>query len=173
MYNSQIGWMVGSLNGGPEYIIKTTDGGLSWVDQTPDGITGGGIESISMLDQFHGFIVGGIDFDHGAIYETDNGGKATVVDESNNTVDKFYLSQNYPNPFNPATTIEYSLPKDKFVNLSIYNSLGQKAAVLINEIKKAGEYQINFDASRLASGVYFYRLESDNRVLVRKMLLLK
>ncbi len=86
---------------------------------------------------------------------------------------KFALSQNYPNPFNPTTTIKYSIAKDGFVKLAVYNTLGQQVASLVNEIKKTGSYQITFDASRLSSGVYYYKLESGNRVITKKMMVLK
>lgn len=86
---------------------------------------------------------------------------------------KFELSQNYPNPFNPSTTINYSLAKDGIVSLAVYNLLGQQVASLVNGNQKAGAYHINFDASKLSSGVYYYRLESNNNVMVKKMLLMK
>jgi len=87
--------------------------------------------------------------------------------------DKFSLSQNYPNPFNPSTTIDFVLPSAKFVTLSIYNILGQKIATLANGMRKAGSYSLQFDASDLASGWYIYRLQTDSKVLSRKMLLIK
>ncbi|MBZ0199893.1 MAG: T9SS type A sorting domain-containing protein [Ignavibacteriaceae bacterium] len=85
----------------------------------------------------------------------------------------FALEQNYPNPFNPSTTLKYSIPVDGFVNLSIYNMLGEKVATLINQNAKAGRYEIKFDASKYASGIYLYRLESGQNVSVKKMMLLK
>ena len=85
----------------------------------------------------------------------------------------FYLSQNYPNPFNPATQIDYSIPKDGFVSLTIYNTLGQVVAEPVNEYLAAGKHHVDFNASALSSGIYFYRLTTDNNVLIRKMTLLK
>lgn len=85
----------------------------------------------------------------------------------------FTLEQNYPNPFNPATTIKYSVPKESFVNLSIYNALGERVAQLVNETNKAGFYEVNFRATQFASGVYFYRLEAGDFVSIKKMMLLK
>jgi len=90
-----------------------------------------------------------------------------------NTPDQFNLSQNYPNPFNPNTQIEYSIPKDGYVSLIVYNTLGQKVAELVNEYVSSGEHQINFDASGLSSGIYYYRLVADNNISIRKMILLK
>jgi hypothetical protein len=87
--------------------------------------------------------------------------------------DVFSLEQNYPNPFNPATIIQYSLPVDGSVKLTVFNSLGEKVAELVNEIQKAGVYEVSFNASRFASGVYFYRLESADFVSIKKMMLIK
>jgi hypothetical protein len=83
------------------------------------------------------------------------------------------LMQNYPNPFNPTTTIQYSIPKDVHISLVVYDVLGREVAVLESGIKAAGSYSINFDASRLASGVYMYRLEADQFSMIRKMLVVK
>jgi hypothetical protein len=88
-------------------------------------------------------------------------------------INGYSLSQNYPNPFNPATTIDYSIPKDGNVILSVYNSIGQQVAVLVNKNINAGEYQAVFDGSKFGSGIYYYRLESGNKVIVKKMILLK
>ena len=87
--------------------------------------------------------------------------------------DQFTLNQNYPNPFNPKTIINYELPITNDVELSIYNLLGQKVAVLVSERQSAGRYQVEWNASELSSGIYFYRLESGNAVKERKMILLK
>jgi choice-of-anchor B domain-containing protein len=89
--------------------------------------------------------------------------------------EKFSLSQNYPNPFNPETNIKFSLPKNSFVSLKVFNIAGQQVAELLNDRRDAGEYSINFDASKygLTSGVYFYRLDSENFSETKKMLLIK
>ncbi|HSD62776.1 MAG TPA: T9SS type A sorting domain-containing protein [Ignavibacteriaceae bacterium] len=86
---------------------------------------------------------------------------------------EFSLEQNYPNPFNPATLIKYSIPADQQVKLNVYNLLGQKVMTLVNDFRKAGQYEINFNASRLASGVYFYKLEAGNQSSIKKMILMK
>ena len=83
------------------------------------------------------------------------------------------LSQNFPNPFNPATTIQYQLPKNGFVTLKIYDILGKEVAALVNDQKTQGRYSVNFDASRLASGVYIYQLLVNDYVSSKKMLFLK
>ena len=86
---------------------------------------------------------------------------------------EFDLAQNYPNPFNPTTTVVYDIPKSSLVSLKIYNILGQEVATLVNEEQTAGRYVVPFNASALASGVYFYRLTAANYINVKKMLLLK
>ena len=86
---------------------------------------------------------------------------------------EFALEQNYPNPFNPSTTIKYSISSDGFVKLSVYNLLGEEVTRLVNHEQKAGRYEVTFDASGYASGVYVYRLESQNHLSVKKMLLIK
>jgi hypothetical protein len=88
------------------------------------------------------------------------------------------LEQNYPNPFNPNTTIKYSLAHDSWVNLKVYNSLGQEVLVLLNNRKSAGDYSINFNADNLSSGIYFYKLTAlgingSTFTSVKKMLLEK
>ena len=72
----------------------------------------------------------------------------------------FSLEQNFPNPFNPATKIKFKLPQDNFVSLKVYNSLGKEVAVLVNERKEAGNYQVDLDASTFASGIYYYKLNA-------------
>jgi len=85
----------------------------------------------------------------------------------------FQLSQNYPNPFNPTTMIRFSIPKSSNVRIVIYNSVGQKVDELINTQKSAGNYFVDWDASNYASGIYIYRMEADNFVQVKKMMLMK
>ncbi len=86
---------------------------------------------------------------------------------------KYELMQNYPNPFNPTTTINYSVAKQGLVTLNVYNMLGQRVATLVNKVQNTGRYSVNFDALKLASGVYLYRIQSGNFSLTKKMILLK
>jgi hypothetical protein len=83
----------------------------------------------------------------------------------------FALLQNYPNPFNPNTSIKYSIAIDGIVNLSVYNLLGEKVAILVNEEKPAGNYQVEFDANNISSGIYFYKLQTNNFFETKKMIL--
>ena len=86
---------------------------------------------------------------------------------------EYALKQNYPNPFNPTTNISFALPKAGNVKLVVYDLLGEQIAVLVNEYKHAGQYIVDFNAANLASGVYFYRIESGQFTDVKKMLLVK
>jgi hypothetical protein len=85
----------------------------------------------------------------------------------------FVLNQNYPNPFNPSTNIKFSIPSSGFVNLSVYNLVGEKVGEIVNEILTEGEYDINFDASNLSSGIYIAKLSTENYNQSIKMTLLK
>jgi len=86
---------------------------------------------------------------------------------------QYTLSQNYPNPFNPATSIKFSVPKSGFVSLKVYDILGREVAILVNQVKSAGTYIVDFDASAFTSGMYFYRMEANDFVSVKKMVLVK
>jgi len=86
---------------------------------------------------------------------------------------QFALSQNYPNPFNPTTTIHFTVRNNGKVRLSVYDILGREVAVLVNGMQKAGEYDVSFSSEKLGAGVYFYRLQTADLVITRKMTLLK
>ena len=86
---------------------------------------------------------------------------------------EFSLEQNFPNPFNPTTTINYQIIKNDFVSLKVYDILGNEVATLVNEEKPAGSYEINFNASSLSSGIYFFKLQAGSFIETKKMLLLK
>jgi hypothetical protein len=100
-----------------------------------------------------------------------------VKDKQKNIVpDRFTLLQNYPNPFNPVTTIIYSVAANKIedkITLKVYDMLGREVAVLVNEVETAGSHIVKYDASKLASGVYFYQLRAGSFIETKKMLLLK
>ncbi len=87
--------------------------------------------------------------------------------------DEFALYNNYPNPFNPATNISFSLPKESFVDLTIYNSIGQKILTLVNKRLSAGKHSYLFDAGNLSSGMYIYRINAGNKSITKKMSLIK
>ena len=108
--------------------------------------------------------------------QVDFDGTTVYSEEVNVVVEiplEYTLEQNYPNPFNPSTTISYTIPEDGFVKLAIYNMLGEEVATIVNTTQKAGKYDINFNASKLSSGVYVYRLESANFTAAKKLMLMK
>ena len=86
---------------------------------------------------------------------------------------EFALLQNYPNPFNPTTNIRFDIPTASNITLKVYDIIGNEIATLVNEFKNPGKYLIQFDASKLSSGVYFYRIQADNFINTKKLLLLK
>lgn len=97
-----------------------------------------------------------------------------TIDEGGPAIPEFVaLSQNYPNPFNPATTINYQLPMNSDVRLEVFDMLGRRVAVLVNEQMQPGHHSVNFDAGRLASGMYIYRLVAGSTVITRKLTLIK
>jgi hypothetical protein len=97
-----------------------------------------------------------------------------IIDlKSKIAVTEYNLEQNYPNPFNPSTTIKYQLPKAGMVTLKIFDMLGKEVANLVNDFKNEGKYDVNFDASKLASGVYIYQIKSNDYISSKKMMLLK
>jgi hypothetical protein len=98
----------------------------------------------------------------------------TGIEPINNLVpDAYCLTQNYPNPFNPTTMIKFGIPKSGMVKLSVFDILGREVAIILNSELKAGNYEINFNASQLAAGVYFYKLSSGDFTDTRKMILVK
>jgi hypothetical protein len=99
--------------------------------------------------------------------------KTTSVDQAESVPTGFSLKQNYPNPFNPSTEIAFTLMKEGMTTLSVFNVLGQKVATIINQNLSAGTHHYTFDASTIASGVYFYRLDSGSYSSIKKMMLVK
>ena len=97
----------------------------------------------------------------------------TSLEEESLIPEKTVLNQNYPNPFNPSTKITFELSIPQYVQLDVYNTLGQKVLTLVNDRMESGYHSINLDATRLASGVYLYRLIAGNTVFTKKMTLIK
>ena len=111
-----------------------------------------------------------------ALYKFEKTGSVTII--SNLIPEKFNVYQNYPNPFNPSTKIKFDIPSglngsNSKVRLSVYNSLGKEIAELVNENLSAGSYETEFDASDFSSGVYFYKIETDNFSQTKSMFLIK
>jgi uncharacterized Ntn-hydrolase superfamily protein len=97
----------------------------------------------------------------------------TLINENVTSPDKFYLFQNYPQPFNPSTTIKFQIPKSSFVTLKVFDALGREVAILVNEEKQAGTFEMEFDGSGLTSGIYFYTLKAGEYTNTKKMSLIK
>lgn len=149
-------------------VFLTTDNGANWIDVN-DGF--GSSRTISCLavlgdDLFAGFY-------NGEVRRRPLSQMITSVEDQNDIPISFNLSQNYPNPFNPSTKINYSITEFSQVALKIYDVLGTEVATLVNEEKPAGNYEVNFNASQLSSGIYFYKLQAGNFVSTKKMLLIK
>ncbi len=98
---------------------------------------------------------------------------ASIEYLGNQTPNEYRLEYNYPNPFNPSTIISFSMPKNEFVTLEVFNALGQNVEILISKNLSPGSYQVEFDGSGLTSGTYFYRLKAGNFIKVKKMVLAK
>ncbi|MGE5436305.1 MAG: T9SS type A sorting domain-containing protein, partial [Syntrophothermus sp.] len=159
--NDSVGYAIAGNN---EIIWKTTDRGNTW----EFSFAGYGFFPFFFLKENVGWTAGL----NGEIWKYTDEVTTSSINE-NKIITSYSLSQNYPNPFNPATTIKYSIPKENFVSLKIYDALGNEVAQLVNEEKPAGEYEVNFNASQLSSGVYFYRINSGEFTQVKKLLLLK
>lgn len=168
--SSNILYMVGSSG----TIKKSTNAGINWLTQTCP-VTAN-LRSIDMFstDDF-GLIAGA----SGTILKTTNGGTFTAVIQNGNEIPENYsLSQNYPNPFNPITKIRFSihntgLNNKSNVRLAVFDILGNEVALLVNENLTAGNYSVDFEASSLPTGTYFYRLQAGNFTDTKKLVLIK
>jgi len=106
------------------------------------------------------------------VYAT-NGISTAVAQKGSSAPTSFQLRQNYPNPFNPSTVISYSLPANAPVTLKIYDVLGREVKTLVNERQAAGNHSVTLNASGLASGVYFYQLQTNGKALAKKLMVIK
>jgi hypothetical protein len=109
-------------------------------------------------------------FDASITYE---GNALSELTSSSGAINTYTLEQNYPNPFNPSTTIKFSIPEMSKVSLNLYDLLGEKVMTLVNEEKNAGNYSVEFNASKLPSGIYFYQLKVGDFISTKKMILMK
>jgi photosystem II stability/assembly factor-like uncharacterized protein len=150
-------------------LFFSQDTGRTWSEQVITQTALGG-RDIVFTDQTHGWLLCG----NGAVYKTTSGDHLYVsVDVERPEIPReFSLHQNYPNPFNPSTTIRFDLAKSSYVRLEIFNLLGMRVAVLVDEVRKAGSYTERFNAANLPSGVYFARLQAGQYSTTRKLLLM-
>lgn len=132
---------------------------------------------VEMLPDGRVISMGGYTFD-GMVLELSNKclmytPNITSVNKERYLITGYSLSQNYPNPFNPVTTIEYSIPVSSFVEIKLYDMLGSEIALLVSEEKTVGRYSVNFNAEGLPSGIYFYKLISNNFTDTKKLIVLR
>lgn len=168
----------GTANATPRSIkYKSFDGSI-WsqsieVSDASNDVTGlqkpevGDIDGSTPVFAFVGGNYTNVYFDNYSWIPTD------VNETQGNFPVEYILEQNYPNPFNPSTLIRFSIPENSFVSLKVYNVLGKEVSSIISEEMSAGNYEVNFNASNLSSGVYFYKLETENFVKTNKMILMK
>jgi len=97
----------------------------------------------------------------------------TTVENLDEDINSFNLDQNYPNPFNSSTVISYTILQEGLVSLKVFNAIGEEVATLVNEIKQTGNYSVNYEATGLPSGIYFYRFQTGSFVEIKKMVLMK
>ncbi len=176
--NVNSGIAVGGGDFSASIILVTTDGGINWNSKA---ITHRNLKDVKFINDSVAYICG----DNGTILKTTNGGIITEVEEiliqNKSILENYLLSQNYPNPFNPVTKIKYSIPyvetrhasSLQIVTLKVYDLLGREVATLVNEEKPAGEYEVEFDGTKLPTGIYFYQLKAGEYSETKKMILLR
>ncbi|MGA9120779.1 MAG: T9SS type A sorting domain-containing protein [Bacteroidota bacterium] len=145
-------------------LFFSVDTGRSWTQRWPRGG-----RDIVFTDPAHGWVLG----DDTLLIYTSNGGVTALREADAPFAGIFMLDQNYPNPFNPSTTICYGLPHRSHVTLTVFNTLGQRIAELVNEEVEAGYHRFTFDASGLSSGVYFYQLIAEGFAQTKRLVLLR
>lgn len=162
-YNSMTGWSSGFYG----RINHSANGGVNWTNQISN--TDEHLNSVFFLDSLNGWIAG----NSGVMLKTTNAGILTGFTSNSSYPVKFSLSQNYPNPFNIETKFDYQLPDVGFVKINLYDISGKLVKVIEENFSSAGLYTVNFNASDLASGIYYYRMESGKFTDVKRLVILK
>ncbi len=179
----------------PEHICDTTNSPLMYkASEATTYLFGNNVNTMTFayeggIDNFYGIKItrefGFISWNSSSIFEnyykTLIGcelsdivyGTLTEVSAETEKLNRYSLKQNYPNPFNPTTMISWQSPQSGRQTLKVYNILGKEVATLVNEFRSAGNYEVNFDAGNLSSGVYFYKLQAGSFVETKKMILVK
>ena len=174
LVNQQTGWFAGDNS----TIFRTTNTGSVWVQQTSPASAN--LQKVYFINENTGWIAASA----AGILKTTTGGYATGIHQISNEIPNSYiLFQNYPNPFNPTTKISFSIPLSRgvsadggrgvLVKLKIFDILGREVSTLVNESLKPGTYEVEFDGSSFASGVYFYSLITNEFTETKKLILLK
>jgi photosystem II stability/assembly factor-like uncharacterized protein len=149
-------------------IATTTNGGITWSLKT--NVTGSELNGVCTFDSLNATIIGS----DGIILRTSNGGNPIGVNPVSLEIPVYYyLHQNYPNPFNPITKIKFNIPQLSNAKIIIYDLLGREITTLVNEQLKPGIYEVDWNGSNYASGVYFYSLETDEYKETKRMVLIK
>ncbi|NJD22136.1 MAG: choice-of-anchor A family protein [Melioribacter sp.] len=155
---------VSSLTNG---VYMSSDNGNTW---TSLGMSGYGVSAMVVNPSSDDIYVG---TKEGQVYKISGNNNVTGVGDNYTTPTEYKLAQNYPNPFNPSTTIEFVVPQAGMYSLKVYNTLGQEVANLVENELASGLHKVTFDASRLASGMYIYKLSGNNVNVSKKMILMK
>jgi hypothetical protein len=149
-------------------IFLTQDNGITWT-WVKDGLTNLNVRSLYVTD--NNYLFAGTR--NGFVCKRPLSEMITGIGEQLSPPSVYTLSQNYPNPFNPSTKIKYKIPELTDVELKIYNVLGSEVITLVNETRSIGIYEVDFIATGLQSGIYFYRLQAGSFVETKKMVLMK
>lgn len=152
---------------GSKSIYHSITAGEDWNDVSDEEVFERSLNSISVTENGDLLAVSS----NSTIYKLDQ--ITGIEDEYNPVLVNFKLKQNYPNPFNPETNIEFSIPKNGYVELKVYNSIGEEITTLLANQVNSGKHRISFDGSQLSSGVYFYMLKYEDRSITRRMILMK
>ena len=161
-YSADTGYVFNSRG----VMYRTVSGGKSW-DTLGVGPISYSPSGVSITSANTAVLVGSSGMIYFAVSPLTGIGSAVRGAQS------FILSQNYPNPFNPSTTIQYTLPVKEHVVLSVFNTLGERIAVLVDEEEQEGRHQVRFDGSNLATGVYYYRLQAGTSATTKKLSLVR
>jgi len=183
--NEGVNWSLTSLNNQNVYsvaisgnnIIAGADTGVyvstiygsNWIKRN-EGFPAG-IRKIFALCIANGYIFAGTD--GSSVWKRPLTEVIGIKPISSKIPDKYSLLQNYPNPFNPTTNIEFTIPKTGLVKLTVFDLNGRELAALVNEVLKVGKYSVDFNANNLSSGVYFYKLQANDFVQTKKMIIIK
>lgn len=171
-YNDQIYSMttVGDstiyAGGSFSYILKSTDAGKTWINQSIPVISS--INDFYFINQSTGFCA-----TYEYILKTTNGGSTYIGQIGNNIPEDYKLYQNYPNPFNSSTNIKFSVKQKGFLRITLYDITGKEIKSLANQQVQAGDYIIFFNSESLPSGIYFYKLQANDFSDIKKMVLVK
>lgn len=154
------------------YFYETVDGGMTWSNSSIITPLSGQLTKIA-YNKAGNMIILGSNGEFLISYAKTNYGNAPFNIPINSKNIEFKLNQNYPNPFNPTTVISYNVQKSCFVTIKVYDIIGREVATLVNSIKSPGSYNVNFDAAKLASGIYFCKMQAGSFIDTKKLILIK